>query len=82
MDGEAWLSYRDVMYFLPGTPPARALWGLRSQYFNPSFVDMAGELIKGAPVLGFWEKFGRDEGMVGLTRGGGTITGGCDGLTG
>ena len=40
LDGDAWLSYRDVIYFILGTSRARELWALCSIYFHKDFVKM------------------------------------------
>lgn len=54
LDGDAWLSYRDVIYFILGTARARRMWGLCRGYFNNGFVEMADEMIKDAPQIDFW----------------------------
>ena len=56
LDGDAWLSYRDVIYFVLGTPRARALWELCRPYFNQAFVELVTEMISAAPHVDFWEK--------------------------
>jgi hypothetical protein len=56
LDGDTWLSYRDVIYFLLGTPRARALWELCRPYFNKAFADVVGDMIKEAPYLDIWER--------------------------
>ena len=55
-DEETWLSYRNVIYFVLGTERAWALWSLCSQYFNPDFVEMVGEMMVNAPPLDLWMK--------------------------
>lgn len=54
LDGDAWLSYRDVIYFILGTPRARELWALCSGYFHQGFVDMVEEMTKEAAHTDFW----------------------------
>ena len=56
LDGDTWLSYRDVIYFVLGTPRARALWELCRPYFNKAFVELVSEMISEAPCVDFWEK--------------------------
>jgi hypothetical protein len=43
MDEVTWSSYSGVIFFILGTKHARAMWGLRSGYFNPDFVKMVDE---------------------------------------
>ena len=54
LDGDAWLSYRDVIYFILGTNRARQMWALCRGYFNQGFVEMVDEMIKDAPQIDFW----------------------------
>lgn len=54
LDGDAWLSYRDVIYFILGTPRARELWALCSDYFHEGFVAMVEEMTKDAANTDFW----------------------------
>lgn len=56
LDGDTWLSYRDVIYFVLGTPRTRALWELCSPYFNKEFVQLVREMINDAPETDFWQK--------------------------
>jgi hypothetical protein len=56
LDGDTWLSYRDVIYFILGTPRCRALWELCHPYFNRPFVELVSEMVSEAPVLDIWEK--------------------------
>ncbi|WOJ95993.1 hypothetical protein R0137_12170 [Congregibacter brevis] len=55
LDGDAWLSYRDVIYFILGTARARQMWGLCRGYFNEGFVQMVEEMTKDVPLTDFWE---------------------------
>ena len=56
LDEETWLSYRGVIYFLLGTERARVLWDHCRPYSNADYVAMVEEMMKGAPVIDFWEK--------------------------
>jgi hypothetical protein len=56
LDEATWLSYRGVVYFLVGTPRARQLWTLCSEYFNPEFVEMVAGMMAEVPAIDFWEK--------------------------
>jgi hypothetical protein len=56
LDGDAWLSYRNVIYFILGTPRSRAIWELCRPYFNQDFVELVGEMIEGTPDIDFWDK--------------------------
>ncbi|EAQ96314.1 hypothetical protein [Congregibacter litoralis] len=56
LDGDAWLSYRDVIYFILGTPRARELWALCSGYFHEGFVSMVAEMTKEVPLTDFWRR--------------------------
>ncbi len=57
LDEETWKSYRDVIYFLLGTPRSRALWRVCSQYFNSDFVGMVDGMMANAPADDdFWSR--------------------------
>ncbi|GAB5413402.1 MAG: hypothetical protein Cons2KO_10050 [Congregibacter sp.] len=56
LDGDAWLSYRDVIYFVLGTPRSRKLWELCSGYFNDDFVKMVEEMLNDVPESDFWHR--------------------------
>ena len=56
LDGDAWLSYRDVIYFILGTPRNRELWALCSEFFNEGFVEMVEEMIKEGASIDFWHR--------------------------
>lgn len=56
LDGDAWLSYRDVIFFVLGTPRNRELWALCSDYFNQGFVEMVEEMTKDAGHTDFWHR--------------------------
>ena len=56
LDGDAWLSYRDVIYFVLGTPRARKLWELCNGYFHDDFVKMVEEMIEETPDTDFWHR--------------------------
>jgi hypothetical protein len=56
LDGDTWLSYRDVIYFVLGTARTRALWELCAPYFNRGFVEMVSEMMAAAPESDFWQK--------------------------
>jgi hypothetical protein len=55
LDGDAWLSYRDVIYFILGTPRTRRLWELCRGYFNQDFTDMVEEMVRDSPEIDFWK---------------------------
>ena len=54
LDGDAWLSYRDVILFVLGTPRNRELWALCSDYFNTGFVKMVEEMTAELAPTDFW----------------------------
>ena len=56
LDGDAWLSYRNVIYFILGTPRSRALWELCCAYFNEGFVELVAEMLEEAPEIDFWDR--------------------------
>jgi hypothetical protein len=56
LDGDTWLSYRDVIYFILGTPRSRALWALCSPYFNKEFVQLVSDMVSSSPESDFWKK--------------------------
>jgi hypothetical protein len=56
LDGDTWLSYRDVIYFILGTARTRALWEVCAPYFNTAFVEMVSEMVDAAPEIDFWKK--------------------------
>jgi len=56
LDGDAWLSYREVIYFILGTPRARELWSLCSGYFNKEFVGMVEKMTADSVDSDFWGK--------------------------
>lgn len=56
LDGDAWLSYRDVIFFVLGTPRNRELWALCSGYFNKSFVKIVEDMMKDAVHTDFWHR--------------------------
>ena len=56
LDGDAWLSYRGVIYFILGTPRSRALWDLCRSYFNRDFVALVDEMMTEAGDIDVWEK--------------------------
>ena len=55
LDGDAWLSYRDVIYFILGTARARQMWALCRGYFNEGFAEMVDEMTKDVPQIDFWD---------------------------
>lgn len=55
LDGDAWLSYRDVIYFILGTARARQMWVLCRGYFNEGFAEMVDEMTKDVPQIDFWD---------------------------
>jgi len=56
LDEETWMSYRGVIYFILGTPRARALWDLCSPYFNVDYVAMVAKMMDGVPPTDFWDQ--------------------------
>ena len=56
LDEQAWLSYRDVIYFILGTHRSRSLWELSASYFDAGFAAMVEEMLCDIPEIDFWEK--------------------------
>lgn len=56
LDEETWTSYRGVIFFVLGTPRARAFWELTRAYFNPDFAEMVAEMMKDVPTIDYWER--------------------------
>ncbi|MBO6703191.1 MAG: hypothetical protein JJ921_12720 [Pseudomonadales bacterium] len=56
LDEKAWLSYRDVIYFILGTSRSRSLWELCSSYFDADFAAMVEEMMCDIPEIDFWAK--------------------------
>ncbi len=56
MTKESWETYRDVIFFVLGTPRSRAAWELCKDYFNAGFVAMVADMVKDAPVIDIWDR--------------------------
>lgn len=56
LDEASWLTYRNVIPFVLGTPRSRALWELCTPFFNPDFVAMVRDMLQKAPLVDFWER--------------------------
>lgn len=56
MTKDAWETYRGVIFFVLGTPRARAFWTLCKIYFNREFVNMVDDMIRDTAPIQLWDE--------------------------
>ncbi len=56
LDEPAWQSYRNAIPVLLGTKRTRDMWKAIRTEFDPTFTEMADQLIQGQPYSDYWER--------------------------